>query len=306
MYDLIKNNINDIKKELINQLDIYPIKKIIEFIDNISKINGTIYCGGIGKSDTLCKLLSDLLKSINIKSHTLNITNLNHGDIGAVDCDNDILIIFSKSGNTIELKNICENNKNFKIYGVFCNKQADLIKYCDNFIILPFINEIKNNIDIIPSNSCISYIIFINLLISGLIEKNNIKLENYEKNHIGGNIGKQLLILKNIMITDFPKKNINTDIDINDILIDMIEFKIGCYIFINNENKYVGLITDADLRKLYHMKLDIKKIINTNSFVIKNKNLRVLDIYENIKLYSYIPILDNDEIIGLISRDSIL
>lgn len=306
MYNLIKNNIDNIKKELTNQLDIYPINKIVKFIDNISKISGTIYCGGIGKSDILSKLLSDLLKSINIKSHNLNITNLNHGDIGTVDCDNDILIIFSKSGNTIELKYICENNKNLKIYGVFCNKQADLIKYCDNFIILPFVNEIKNNIDIIPSNSCISYIIFINLLISGLIEKKNIKLENYEKNHIGGNIGKQLLILKNIMSTNFPKKNINTDIDINDILIDMIKFKIGCYIFVNNKNKYIGLVTDADLRKLYHNKLDIKKIINTNSFVIKNKNLRVLDIYENIKLYSYIPILDNDEVIGLISRDSIL
>ena len=141
MENIIKENINQIKNEINYQLDNYPISEILKIINRISNVKGNIFICGVGKCEILAKLISSLLKSINISAFTLSVLNLNHGDVGALNMEKDLLIILSKSGNTEELINLCKIYKNINKYGIFCNKNANLKKYCDSYLILPFNNE---------------------------------------------------------------------------------------------------------------------------------------------------------------------
>ena len=97
------NYINNIKCEFNYQINNFPIYNIYE-LANVIKQSTTIYFSGIGKSETIALHCCSLLKSIGYNCFNLNITNSLHGDIGTLN-KNDLLILFSNSGNTKELKN---------------------------------------------------------------------------------------------------------------------------------------------------------------------------------------------------------
>ena len=108
--------------------------------------------------------------------------------------------MFSNSGNTTEIINIIPIFKNIglKTVGICCNEISKFKELCDIIIITPFNNEISGVINKIPTNSCMSHLIFCNILVSLL--KNNISLDKYKENHLSGNIGKNLLKVKDIFI----------------------------------------------------------------------------------------------------------
>ena len=307
MENIIKENINQIKNEINYQLDNYPISEILKIINRISNVKGNIFICGVGKCEILAKLISSLLKSINISAFTLSVLNLNHGDVGALNMEKDLLIILSKSGNTEELINLCKIYKNINKYGIFCNKNANLKKYCDSYLILPFNNELKNGINIMPTNSNSSFTIIFNLIISGLIYQKKITLDKYKKNHLCGNIGKQLKSIKNIMNKDFPLVNLEEGLEINYILLKMAIKRQGCCIFINNKGDFMGLMTDCDFRNYFLINnLNIETFINKACYCVTDKNLKIVNIYDKIKEFAYIPVIENNKPIGIIDRTTII
>ena len=134
-YNKILYNIKRESNYQINNLNIDEI----EFIANlICDKNKNIYCTGVGKSENIAIHLSNLLKSIGIKSYFLDCLNSIPGDIGTIEKD-DIVLIFSKSANTSELINIINALKlhNPYLISISCNKNGVLNKLCDKYIILP-------------------------------------------------------------------------------------------------------------------------------------------------------------------------
>lgn len=303
--DVIMNNnktiVDEIKSEIHYQLNNVNLNKIHEIKNIITKTNGNIYFTGIGKSGNMAKHCADLLKSLSIKSFYFDITNGLHGDIGTLD-DNDIIIMFSKSGNTKEIVEIIPylKHRNVKTIGVCCDTDSLFKQLCDVIIEMPFQNEIMGTINKIPTNSCMSHLLFSNILIS-LIKK-NITLDMYKNNHPAGAIGNNLKKVKDIMKLDFPKLLLVDNINIYDILLIMTNKKIGCCFFVDEKDKLLGILTDGDIRRLLlndHNTLLINITnINTDYYYVNNIDEYVCNIRHNI----IIPILDNKIIIGVISQ----
>jgi arabinose-5-phosphate isomerase len=181
---LTKDNIiTEIQNEVNYQLDSFDVKDVDKLIDLIKKSNNIFFCG-IGKSGIMAEYCCDLLKSISISSFFLSITNLLHGDLGCVK-ENDLIIIFSKSGKTKEIKELFSviDKKGCNIIGICCDKENGF----ENYILLPFKKEISGNLDLIPTNSCMIQLIFSNILCSKL--KEDISREEYKMNHSSGTIG---------------------------------------------------------------------------------------------------------------------
>lgn len=184
--DLILQSKNEIEYQLnnLNEEDILLLTSRIRSHD-------IIYITGIGKSESVAIHISNLLKSIGIKCFHLNILNSLHGDIGTIE-ENDLLILLSKSGNTEELISKIESFrlKKCSIIGITNNEYAELHDLCNDTITLPFCNELNNKK--IPTNSCISFILFFNIIISLL--STNITKDTYLINHSAGSIGESLKI----------------------------------------------------------------------------------------------------------------
>ena len=255
---------------------------------------------GVGKSGNIAKHCADLLKSISYKAFSFDILNSTHGDFGCIH-ENDLIFLFSNSGNTKEIIDIISifRNKNVnKIIGVCSNENSTFKHLCDDVFIIPFNKEICGEIDKIPTNSCMSQLIFSNILVSLL--KKNTSLNEYRINHSAGNIGNDLLKIKDVLITKFPKILLEKEVEITKVLIEMTNYGIGCCFFVDKEDELLGIMTDGDLRRLLISQKDIS-MININhinkEYYYENDVNKYLN--ESKKL-GYIPILKNKIIIGII------
>jgi len=293
--------IDEIKKEFNYQIENFNIEKINNLCDILKNIERNIYFCGVGKSGNMAKHCCDILKSISFTTFYIDIINLTHGDIGTFT-NKDIILMFSNSGNTIELLNIIPLFKNIgtKIVGICCKEESRFKELCDITIVIPFKNEISGIIDKIPTNSCMSQLIFTNIL--GSILKNDISLDKYKENHLSGNIGKNLLKIKDVLIKEFPKiiiNDFNENIEINYVLLEMTKYKIGCCFFTDIEDNLLGILTDGDIRRLL-LNVDFKYInnknINKNYYYVNDIEKYIFEInYNNY----YIPIIQNKKITSI-------
>jgi arabinose-5-phosphate isomerase len=302
---IIKDNknitiIDEIKNEFNYQINNFNLDEINKLVEIINDNNGNIYFCGVGKSGNIAKHCCDLLKCISHPSFYLDILNSTHGDIGTLT-NKDIILMFSNSGNTAEIVNIIPLFKNIgiKTVGICCNENSKFNELCDLSIITPFKSEISGEINKIPTNSYMSHLIFSNILVS--ILKKNISLDRYKENHLAGNIGKNLLKIKDILIKEFPKIIMNDkNIEINIILLEMTKYKIGCCFFVDNEDNLLGILTDGDIRRLI-LNLNYKYInnnnINKNYYYIEDLEKYIFEI--NFNNFNYVPIIEKKKIIGI-------
>lgn len=304
--DIILNTpLNNIKKNLRKNYN-YIINNIADnniniLISNIENSNN-IYCCGVGKSGNVAQHMVDILKSINISAHILNCMNSIHGDIGCIK-ENDIIIFFSNSGNTPEILNIIDHIKvkKCKTILITCNGDNLIGNKCDIIIILPKVNELEGTINCIPTNSIICMITYCNIVAS--ILSNKINNDIYISNHPAGMIGYNMKKIKDIIKKDYPKIILNESVLLNDILLEMTKYSIGCCFFTDNNNMLLGLMTDGDIRRML-LKDSNKKYITMNDININyyyetdiNKNIYMI---QKMNRYKFIPIIENDIIIGII------
>ena len=165
--------------------------------------------------------------------------------------------------------------------------------------------EINGCINNIPTNSSMMFLIFSNILVTKLSEKIEIKKEEYKLNHPAGNIGKNLKQIKDSIITEYPKIEINDNkkICLSSIFLEMTKYKIGCCFFVNSDDILLGILTDGDIRRLLLEKDDLKEInikhLNIEFYFEKDINKFLI----NLNNIQYIPILeDNNKLIGIINK----
>ncbi len=292
----------EIKNEFNNFLDNIDIDKLETLKNIIINHKQNIFISGVGKCETIANHFCNLLKSISYKAFFMSIINASHGDIGCIN-ENDLIIVFSKSGNTVELINFIKliKNKNIKTLSITCNDNGILNKMTNYNIVLPLNNEIKIGINNIPNNSALVMMAFVNIM-AKMVEK--ISINEYKINHSGGSIGNDLKKINDLMKIDYPKIILEKEMSIIDITMEMTSKKIGMVIINNKEGYIEGIISDGDIRRLLlsNKKLDTinKSNINTNFFSIEDKNMLFKNVKKLLLKYKFIPVLDNNKCIGLL------
>ena len=301
----IKKKINIQLNNFINNINDNYIKDITE---NILKFkDNNIFIIGVGKNIPLCIYFADILKSINYSAFNINCLNLTHGDIGCIR-KNDLIIIISNSGNTLELiNNIKYINNNNKIL-ICTNKNAKLIEYCNKSYIFHKVEELDGKFNMIPCTSITTFTILFNLLINNIMNNNNITIEDYNYNHPKGNIGLISKKVKDILIPfEDTCKNYITD-NINTIIINMFKFKEGYSCIIDKDNNMIGIITDYNIRnyilKENHCNIkDLNNIITRKYKYIDDLEMNIYDAFNIKKLY--LPVIINNKLLGIIKNINI-
>ena len=289
--------LREIKKEVNYQLDTMDVVRVEEVANIIRQCHGNIYFTGIGKSKNISTECCILLKSIGIGAFSLDAVEALHGDIGSVMSD-DLVIMFSKSGNTMELIELCDilQNKHCETIGICCDSSSKFKNVCNYCVELPFRKEIGGEINNIPTNSYMSQMIFSNLLVSLL--KEDITIDDYKLNHLGGTIGKHLQSLKKYFKTVFPKFCLDSEkgesMPLYDIIMEMTRLKMGCAFFVDSDDRLLGILTDGDIRRMYITQISeiiTIDVINREYYYENDINKLVRD----CRNPSFIPIIDDDK-----------
>ncbi|MFZ3301250.1 MAG: SIS domain-containing protein [Microgenomates group bacterium] len=191
MRRFINNQLNT-AIQTFKRLDYSISSKLVEECLSCVGNGGKIITTAIGKNAPICEKFVGTLNSLDISSHFLNSNTAFHGDLGIIKT-NDLVIIMSKSGETGESIDIAKILKKRKIncWLITCNKNCTITKHIHKSIILPIKHE-GDKWDLIPNNSTLVFLIFLQSLALKLSHKLVINIDILKKNHPGGGIGKRL------------------------------------------------------------------------------------------------------------------
>ena len=299
-----RNYISVAKKSAEIQInELKKIKKVfnnnfVKAVDLILNCKGKSILAGIGKSGLIARKISATFSSVGIPSFFCHPSEALHGDLGQIE-KKDLLIIISYSGNTMELSNMLKyaNRYRIKIIGIASKHDSILIKASDVELILPKVKE-ADLTGMVPTSSSSITLLLGDCLATTVIHQKRFSKEKFKTFHPGGNIGRSLLLAKDIMIKGDLMPTVNYKKKLYEALKIMSQKKLGVIIIL--KNKYIsGIVTDGDLRrelKNYERDKSLKKFMTNNPFVV-NENMtasRALAIMNEKKITSLLVVSDKD------------
>ena len=299
-----KNYINIANKSASIQInELKKIKSVFnnsfsKAIDLILNCKGKVIFSVIGKSGLIARKISATFSSVGIPSFFCHPSEALHGDMGQIE-KKDILIIFSYSGNTIELTNMLKyaNRYRIKIIGIASKPDSILMKASDIKINLPKVKE-SDITGMVPTSSTSITLLLGDCLATTVMHQKNFSKEKFKVFHPGGNIGSSLKLAKDIMVTGNKMPIVNFNKTLKQVLKVMNEKKLG--IAIITKNKFIkGLITDGDLRREMNKgskEKSLKKFIKKYPYVV-NESMpasKALGIMNEKKITSLLVVSDKD------------
>ena len=273
-------------------------KNFIKALDLIGNCKGKIIAAGVGKSGLIARKVSATLSSVGFPSFYLNPSEANHGDLGQID-KKDILLVFSYSGNTVELTNMLKyaNRFNIKIIGVSSKKDSILLKASDIAIVIPTVKE-SDPTGMVPTTSTSITLLFGDCLCTALMYKFKFSKERFKMFHPGGSIGQNLLLVNDVMLVGKKLPLINHKANVLNAIKIINKKNLGIGIVIK-KNLAIGIVTDGDIRrgtKTFSKKNKINTLMTKKPLYI-NQNAsaaKALSVMNEKKITSLLVASDDD------------
>ena len=273
-------------------------KSFVDAVDLIASCKGKVITAGIGKSGLIARKISATLSSVGVSSFFLNPSEANHGDLGQID-KRDLLLVFSYSGNTSEITNMLRyaNRFNIKIIGVASKKDSILIKASDVPLLIPKVKE-SDPTGMVPTTSTSITLLLGDCLAVTLMNKMRFSKERFKVFHPGGNIGQNLLLVEDIMVTGKKLPIINVKNTIYDAIKIIDNKKLGLVV-IKEKNNVAGILTDGDARRgiKYYKKNDLlKKFMSSSPLFISETSpaSKALSLMNDKKITSLLVTSESD------------
>ena len=293
-----------------NQIDRNKFNEICKLIINC---RGNIVLMGIGKSGNIAAKISSTFSSTGTSSFYLNAAEASHGDLGSLK-KNDILIIFSFSGETEEIIKIfpaCKS-KVRTIVSITGNEDSSIAKDSNLNLHLE-VSEEACPLNLAPTTSSSAMLILGDALAIAILEARKFSPEDFAKNHPGGKLGKSLLKVKDLMISGNSLPLISDSAPMKDVIYEISNKGLGLTLVKDSKRKIIGLFTDGDLRRLLNKNSNIKDLkinaLMTRKFQAINKNMQIknaIDQMNKNKIYSLVVKDEKDRVEGIIRMHDIV
>jgi len=264
--EVINTEIISLNK-LKNSLDI-NFKKAVEKILNCKK--GKVILSGVGKSGIIAKKIASTLASVGTPSFFVDASSCSHGDLGQIS-SNDILILISNSGESIELKNIIQfanRNKNITLIGIVSKKNSLLHRASDIKILIPEVKEAGPG-SIVPTSSTIVQLAVGDAIAIATMKQKKFGQKDFKRFHPSGSLGSKLKSVEDLMLTGKKIPFINENSNMKSALKFISKKKLGVLVARNSKKKTTGIITDGQIRRKSEKKgslqqLKVKDVMTRN------------------------------------------
>ena len=314
---MIKDLVELSKKHLDNFYNNLELAQWEHVLNVLMQTRGHIYLTGIGKSGYIAKKIAMTLVSIGTKSSFLDPLNLLHGDLGMVDAD-DVILVMSKSGFTKELLDLIPfiKKRGAKVIGCVSSKDSPLERLSDSFVYLPVVSELDPN-NLVPTVSTQVQLIFGDILTIAVMKQKGIGLDTYATFHPAGSIGKKLLTkVDELMLKESEVPYCRPQHFIKDILVELSLKKCGCVVVVDEKKALKGIFTDGDLRRSLQfngpqtLEGKVSDLMSKEAVFIEKSatafEAKKLMQRDNKSWINVLPIIENDQVVGLLRMHDIL
>lgn len=314
---MIRDLLNLQKKVLLHFFSEIDPALIEELFERIYANPHTLFLTGVGKSGFIAQKIAATLMSVGKKAFFLSPIDALHGDIGMVH-PNDMVIFFSKSGETEELLQIIPTlrNKNVTSIAFTSSHKSRLTKAVDYFLYLPCLEELCP-FNLAPTSSTEIQLIIGDLLSIYCMKKNSFTLQEYSFNHPAGVIGRKTkLKVCDLMIQGDKLPTCQLHESLGEILEDFSGKRCGCILVIDQEKKLQGIFTDGDLRRALQKKgeqilqqsmsqLMTKTPRSIQASALAHEALHLMECDQNNPIM-ILPVVEKEQLVGIIKMHDLI
>ena len=245
--------------------------KFINLVKGIVSTKGRVVVTGMGKSGHIANKISATLASTGTPAIFVHPAEASHGDLGMIT-KNDSILALSNSGESSELNAIINYAKrnNVPLFSITANSKSLLYKKSSVGIVLKKFKE-ACPLNLAPTTSTTMMMVLGDAIAVALLKLKGFNREDFKIFHPGGNIGKDLIKVTEIMHTGTKLPLIKENALMDKALIQMTKKSFGCLGIINKNKKLIGIITDGDLRRKMNsdiVKKSVKKIMTKKPLTI--------------------------------------
>ena len=155
---------------------------------------------GVGKSYIVSLKVSATLSSLGTPSVAFSANDLQHGGLGAIQKNHDVLLIFSVSGESSELNSILRyaNRHNISIVGVSCKSSSMLLRYSNVKILLPKV--VEAGYSLAPTSSSLNFLSWGDSLAIACMKRKKWTNKKFIVTHPSGVLATALIQVKEIRV----------------------------------------------------------------------------------------------------------
>lgn len=307
--EIFRQEINELVK-LSEHIDAH----FADVVDTLYACKGKIVVTGIGKTGIIGHKIASSFASTGSSAIFVNAAEAVHGDLGMVSKE-DVVLLVSNSGATNEILAVIDplHHIGCTLVALTGNPQSPLAERCDKVLSVHVDKEVCP-LGLAPTTSTTATLMMGDALTVCLMEKRHFQAENFAVYHPGGALGRKLLgRVENYMARAIPR--VYTHTTFRDLVCEMSEHHLGMTMVYEQETKkYVGIITDGDLRRAIQKYNDIHICaaeVMTPSYkhigkdALLSEALAVMDKY-NITTLAVTESSDSETIIGILSIHHII
>jgi arabinose-5-phosphate isomerase len=322
METVTKFNFLTIAKNVLS-LEAQAIENLINNLDNnfniicevILACKGKLVITGMGKSGHIARKIAATMASTGTPAFFIHPAEASHGDLGMIG-KQDLVLIFSNSGETDELINILPMLKKLsnKIIAITNNSNSKIAKYSD-FHILMNIQQEACPLNLAPTTSTTTALAIGDAIAISLLKARGFDHKDFARYHPSGRLGKRLLLkISDIMHTGKSIPVVSETTSLLDAIVEMSNKCFGLLIVVKSTDlkTVIGVLSDGDLRRIIDKRLDVNatplvNIITKNFKFISSDELAIeaINIMEKNKILA-LPVINNQKIVGIFNMHDLL
>ena len=217
-------------------------------INTLSKMKGKCLVVGVGKSYIVSLKVSATLSSLGTPSVAFSANDLQHGGLGAIQKNNDVLLIFSVSGESSELNSILRyaNRHDVPVIGVSCKSTSMLLRYSSIKILLPKVIEAGHTLA--PTSSSLNFLSWGDSLAIACMKRKKWTNKKFITTHPSGTLASSLILVNEIMAKGKEIPLVSSKQTMRVAIKEMSKKKLGIVCCREKSGK-INIITDGDLRR---------------------------------------------------------
>jgi arabinose-5-phosphate isomerase len=278
---------------------------------------GSVIVTGIGKAGIIGRKISATLASTGTPSHFLHPVEAVHGDLGRLRKE-DVVLVLSYGGETDEISRLINLVKQLEIrlIALTGNKDSSLAKYSDVVLCMGQVSE-ACPLGVAPSVSTTCMLAVGDALAFTVMKARNFGVEDFARFHPGGSLGAKLITVEQSMMFR-PGEKLPLA-KTTDTVADMLKAgrdvkRHGAVMIVGESGMLAGIITDADLRRLFTMygakamdcKADDVMTANCKRIKISSLAAEAMAIFHKHRI-DELPVVDeHDKPVGLIDVQDIV
>jgi arabinose-5-phosphate isomerase len=218
-------------------------------LDALASVAGRVVVTGMGKSGHIARKIAATLASTGTPAFFVHPAEASHGDLGMITPD-DAVLALSNSGETGELANVIGYAKRHGIPLVAITSQAgsSLADAAEVALVLPPMPE-ACPLGLAPTTSTVAMLALGDSIAIALLERRGFSAEDFQVLHPGGQIGRRLLRVSDIMHSGADMPLTDPAAPMSEALLTMTAKHFGCVGVVDGDGRLVGIVTDGDLRR---------------------------------------------------------